>query len=170
MRKMRGTNEWPGACVETITFEPPGRLGKDGIQVVEALAADAAMMEGNSTAAPAAGRRIRHALGLLTPWQQRLEAAGCMHGNAKQTQDLEGSSGKPEKNLMGSTDVELSGRARGEQRQIACQAPARSVAEATPRVWAPSCGRGLFLLRALKRPVYVFQCALWLPLTFYSLV
>ena len=43
-----------GAYVETITFEPLGRLGKDGLQVAEAMAADVAMMRGDR-AAPAAG-------------------------------------------------------------------------------------------------------------------
>ena len=51
-----------GAFVETITFEPLGRPGKEGLQVVEAMAADAATMRGDRTAAPAAGRRVRHAL------------------------------------------------------------------------------------------------------------
>ena len=30
--------------METITFEPLGRLGKEGLQVIEAMAADAALM------------------------------------------------------------------------------------------------------------------------------
>ena len=51
-----------GAFVETITFEPLGRPGKEGLQVVEAMAADAATMRGDRTAAPAAGRGVRHAL------------------------------------------------------------------------------------------------------------
>ena len=51
-----------GAQLETITFEPLGRLGKEVKHVVEAMAADAATMRGDRTAAPAAGRRIIHAL------------------------------------------------------------------------------------------------------------
>ena len=56
------------ANVETITSEPVGRLGKEGVHVIEAMAADVAMMRGVRTTAPAAGRRMRHALGYSAHW------------------------------------------------------------------------------------------------------
>ena len=90
-----------GAQVETITSEPLGRLGKEGVQVVEAMAADAAMMRGDRSVAPAAGRR-------RTRWHQQQEAVGCRPGNEKRIKGLEGSSGKEEE-LDGSADEELTG-------------------------------------------------------------
>ena len=51
-----------GAYVETITFEPLGRLGKEGIQVVEAMAADASMMRGDRTNETCSGIRVADAL------------------------------------------------------------------------------------------------------------
>ena len=67
------------------------------------MAADAAMVRGDRTAALAAGRRIGHALEytLITGEADALateqqETVGCRPGNAERIQDLEGSSVKQE--------------------------------------------------------------------------
>ena len=51
-----------GAAVETIPLEPLGRVGKEGLMVIEAIATDAAMIRGDRTAAPNVSRRIRHTM------------------------------------------------------------------------------------------------------------
>ena len=51
-----------GASVETVSFEPLGSLGKEGVQTMEAIDTDAAMRRGDRIATPAIARRIMHAL------------------------------------------------------------------------------------------------------------
>ena len=50
------------AAVETIPLEPLGRVGKEGLMEIQAIAADAAKIRGDKSAAPNVVRRIRQAM------------------------------------------------------------------------------------------------------------
>ena len=50
------------AAVETIQLRPLGRVGKERLTEIEAIAADAAMIRGDESAAPNVVRRIRQAM------------------------------------------------------------------------------------------------------------
>ena len=86
-----------GTAVETIPFEPLGRLGKEGLLGIEAVATDATTIRGDRTATPAVSRRIRHAPRYTLCRRGGRTGGGGRGGCGKQAWERAGSPREPER-------------------------------------------------------------------------